>query len=137
MCRPRRTYVFALLLTGIAGILSRKWLLLFHVLHKGAGDALWATAVYLVLCLIWPRWKTPVMATAAILISFADEFSQMYQAPWIDHIRATALGHLFLGSGFSVKDLPDYVIGVALAVLIDGRLLAVAARQGPGAPAGD
>jgi hypothetical protein len=59
------------------------------------------------------------IAFAALATSYADEFSQLYQAPWINAIRAHPLGHMVLGSTFSVQDLAAYTAGVGVGVCID------------------
>jgi len=46
--------------------------------------------------------------------SFAGEFSQLYQADWINAVRHTTPGHLVLGSGFHAMDLLAYGVGVAV-----------------------
>ncbi|WP_330362501.1 ribosomal maturation YjgA family protein [[Clostridium] dakarense] len=45
--------------------------------------------------------------------------SQLYQANWINNIRATTLGGLVLGHGFLWEDLVSYSIGMLLGVVID------------------
>jgi len=47
------------------------------------------------------------------------EFSQLYQAPWIDMVRSTLPGRLILGSTFNWPDLPAYTLGVAMGVGVE------------------
>jgi hypothetical protein len=59
------------------------------------------------------------LAGLALLASYAVELSQLYQAPWINAIRGTTLGHLVLGSTFAWQDLVAYTFGVAAGFLLD------------------
>ena len=63
-----------------------------------------------------PTWQ---VAACALLFSFAIEFSQLYQAPWINEIRHTRIGGLVLGFGFKASDLACYSVGVCVGVLCD------------------
>jgi hypothetical protein len=47
------------------------------------------------------------------------EFSQLYQAPWINAVRAHPLGHMVLGSTFNWGDLAAYTVGAVLALLLE------------------
>jgi hypothetical protein len=51
------------------------------------------------------------------------EVSQLYHAPAIDALRATFVGALVLGSGFDLRDLAAYALGVASALLLDVALI--------------
>jgi len=59
----------------------------------------------------------------SILFAFTIEFSQIYQADWINEIRNTKLGGLVLGYGFKVSDLIAYSVGVAFGFFINKRLI--------------
>jgi Protein of unknown function (DUF2809) len=97
---PRRSkflYGLALLATVALGLASRKFPGLFPAsLGKYPGDALWALMVFLLWAIILPGSSTQRLAAYALLTSYVDEFSQIYQAPWINGIRATTIGHLIL-----------------------------------------
>lgn len=69
------------------------------------------------------RMRTWQLALTALLICFAVEFGQLYQAPWIVELRAHPLGHLVLGSAFGWVDLIAYTAGVAIAALVDKAAL--------------
>ena len=102
------------------GFASRAYSGLFpSALGKYPGDALWALMVFLGLAIAWPRSSSPRLAIVALLIAYLGEFSQLYHAPWIDAIRATPLGHAFLGSGFSWFDMIAYTVGIVLGYAID------------------
>jgi hypothetical protein len=121
-----------LLATIAAGLASRRypaWQPAFAARY--AGDTLWAAMVFWSLALIRPGARTGILGAAALGIAFADEFSQLYSAPWIDQLRATSVGALALGQGFLWSDLWCYTAGVALAAAVD---LGIRRRgRGPGA----
>jgi hypothetical protein len=50
------------------------------------------------------------------------ELSQLHQAPWLNAIRNTTMGHLVLGSTFSWLDIAAYAAGVSVGSLIDAVL---------------
>jgi len=85
-------------------------------LGKYPGDALWALMVFYGWAVILPPAPTSRLAGFAVLTSYAVEFSQLYQAPWINAIRATTCGHLILGSAFQWNDLMAYTVGVAIGI---------------------
>ncbi len=76
--------------------------------------------------ILLPRSTTAKLTFYALLTSYADEFSQIYQADWINRIRSTPAGHLVLGSAFSWFDMLAYTVGIALVVaakaILDGTL---------------
>ncbi|WP_309145332.1 ribosomal maturation YjgA family protein [Paenibacillus mendelii] len=47
------------------------------------------------------------------------ECSQLYQAGWINDIRATVIGALILGKGFLAVDLVRYAAGIGAAYGLD------------------
>ena len=93
-----------------------------EVFNLYAGDALYAFMMYYIVCLFTN--KAPVYrAIAALLICYVIEFSQLYQAEWINTIRQTLPGRLVLGSGFLYSDLLAYLIGILAAFILDYFLL--------------
>lgn len=83
-----------------------------------APDALWALLVFLLLAAWRPSrstWHTALLASA---FAYGIEFSQLYQAPWINAIRATRLGGLVLGHGFLWSDLVCYSVGIGAGSLL-------------------
>ena len=127
--RDRRLYAaIALLVLGL-GLATRP---LRHVLPPGVaeniGDTLWAVFVYLLAALVWHRAPTRTLAVGVALFSAAIETSQLYHAPWIDRLRATTLGGLVLGYGFSWGDLLCYLAGVCLCALVEQGLARRAQR---------
>lgn len=69
--------------------------------------------LFLAFCAIAPSAKKLHLLWVTILVSYSIEFSQLYQATWIQSIRSTPLGHLVLGSGFNPMDLLAYAVGAA------------------------
>lgn len=125
--RNRIVYLVTLVAVIALGLASRRYPGLFpHVLGKYPGDALWALMVFLILGSIRPASSTGWLAIGALTISWLDEASQLYQAPWINAIRATTAGHLVLGSAFSWKDMVSYVVGVIIG---GGAKVAVERRR--------
>ncbi|ANF96627.1 DUF2809 domain-containing protein [Paenibacillus bovis] len=116
----RLLYLVAIILTMLLGLASRRYVsLLPHWLAVHAGDALWAAMIYWGIRLLsWPRscW---VAGIGAGVFSYLIEFSQLYQADWINHIRHTTLGALILGKGFLVADLLRYTAGIGIAMALD------------------
>ena len=92
-------------------------------LGKYPGDALWAMMIVFGLGIFATRMRTWQLALWALLVCFAVEFSQLYQAPWIVGLRAHTLGHLVLGSFFGWADLIAYTAGVAVAAIVDNVAL--------------
>jgi uncharacterized protein DUF2809 len=118
--RRRVVYGAALVVVVALGLASRKFPGLFPAaLGKYPGDALWAIMVFLLWGIARPTISTGKLAALALATSYIDEFSQIYQAAWINSIRATTLGHLILGSAFSWWDMLSYTVGVALAVVCE------------------
>ncbi|KQV48082.1 hypothetical protein ASC95_19110 [Pelomonas sp. Root1217] len=113
--RSRPLYAFLVLAVIAAGLASRRYpFLLPAQLDKYPGDALWALMVMMLCGFAKPGWPIARTAGAALATSFAVEFSQLYQADWINAVRHTTLGHLVLGSGFNAMDLLAYSAGVAV-----------------------
>jgi len=118
--RSRPVYALLTAVVIALGLSSRRWsYVLPAILHKNAGDGLWALMVFLLVGFLFPSRSTVWTALVALAFSAADEFSQIYHAPWIDAIRATTVGHLVLGSGFSWTDMLDYVIGISFGATVE------------------
>ena len=85
------------------------------LINEYLGDALWASMIFFIFRFIFIDKDTRLIAIYAILFCFLIEITQLYHAPWVDSIRATALGGLVLGFGFLWSDLLAYYIGILLA----------------------
>lgn len=128
--RRHRTWLAPGIVAVIAaGLASRKFSVFPAFLQAYPGDALWALMVFLIIAFIHPQIGTARLAGAALATAFLVEASQLYQAPWINALRATTAGHLVLGTGFQWLDLCAYCIGVAFGVVGD----MVLARPDPAA----
>jgi hypothetical protein len=122
--KMRMFYLFFIFFTIILGLASRKYSNLLPLfLSENAGDALWAMMVYFGFRFILPKNQQSASIIFSIIFSFSIEFSQLYQADWINHIRNTTLGGLILGKGFLAVDLIRYVTGILIGALIDRLLL--------------
>ena len=73
-----------------------------------------------------PRASTFHLASLAFATSCLVEFSQLYQASWLNSIRSTTLGHLVLGSTFSWFDMVAYAVGVLVGVFVDTMVVGAA-----------
>ena len=124
--RSRLLTAALLLLTIALGLASRRYAALPSFIAAYAGDALWAAMVFWIAAFLWPHANTRTLVAVALGLSFAVELSQLYQAPWINEIRATRLGALALGHGFLWSDLVCYAAGIALASVVDLGLLSLA-----------
>ena len=114
----RRWYAIAFIGVVALGLASRRYPGLFPAfLGKYPGDTLWALMVFCGLGFLNPDCSTARLAFYALLISYADELSQLYQATWINQIRGTSIGHLILGSTFSWLDMLAYTVGAAIGVI--------------------
>jgi len=121
-------YGLLILLTVAAGLASRSSLAdhLPVFIAAYAGDTLWALTLFLVLGFAFPRTWPGMIAVATLTLAFAVEFSQLYQAGWINAVRDTRIGALVLGRGFLWSDLACYTVGVAAGWLAE---LVAAARS--------
>ena len=118
--RSRLFLAIAIVVTVALGIASRKVPALFPAfLGKYPGDALWSLMVYWAVAWLIPDASIKKVALLALVVSYADEISQLYQAPWLNAIRGTTLGHLILGSTFSWLDMLAYTIGVAAGATVE------------------
>jgi hypothetical protein len=109
----------ALLVTIAVGMASRKLVAPIPYWLKEVGDVLWAVAAYWAIALIWPRGRWQGIAAIALAAAWASELSQLSDAPWLAAGRKMPILKMLLGSGFSWVDMGMYVVGVALAVLLD------------------
>lgn len=116
----RFVYFLAVAFVIILGLASRKYGdILPSFLAEHAGDALWGMMVYFGFRLLFNQNSIYLAILISIICSFGIEFSQLYQANWINQLRSTLLGALVLGKGFLIVDLFRYTIGIIIAALID------------------
>lgn len=117
--RPRWRSALAAALTVPLGLLTRAELPLPALIATYGGDTLYATLIFLLAALLWPRWPTWRLALVALGFCYAIELSQLYKPPWLDALRGTLPGRLVLGAGFRWDDLLCYAVGVLVAVAVD------------------
>ena len=116
----RIKYLVVTVFIMIMGLLSRKYMNIFPTaIAPFIGDMLWAMMVYFGLRFLIPKLKLTKTLILAIVFSFSIETSQLYQADWINNIRATTLGGLVLGHGFLFEDLISYSLGIVMGCLLD------------------
>lgn len=81
-------------------------------------DVVWACALYCFIGMVLaksPLWHGPI----ALVIAFAIEFLQRYQATWIVNLRSSIIGQYLLGTGFLWSDLICYAVGIAVCFAVD------------------
>ena len=127
--RNRFHYVATGCVVTALGLGSRRYAeLLPAFIAQYAGDTLWALMVFVVVGFLAPRWPSHRVALVALLVSYADEISQRYHAPWIDAVRDTWIGGVVLGYGFLWSDIVCYTVGVALGVVFEIQPFRLASR---------
>jgi hypothetical protein len=116
--KSRITYFFLIVTTIILGLLSR------HIMGVPLfiGDVLWGLMVYFIVRFLFIKHTLKWATIASLLFCYAIEFSQLYQAPWINNIRHTVLGGLILGETFLWGDILSYTVGVGIGVLIENLI---------------
>ncbi|MDT3403407.1 ribosomal maturation YjgA family protein [Mucilaginibacter terrae] len=117
MTRNRWHYALAIILVIVLGLLSRR----VEFIPAWVGDMLWALMIYLIMRFMLIKAPVKNVAAIAITFCFAIEFSQLYQAPWINIMRQTLPWRLILGQGFLWTDLLAYLVGVGLGGWADGK----------------
>lgn len=122
--RTRIIYGIVLIITMLVGLFSRSELVpmpRFVLLY--VGDGIWAMLVFWLVCFLKPAWPLKYRVAAALAFAYAIEFSQFYQADWLNQIRHTRLGGLILGFSFLPSDLVAYTIGIAAGAGLEDRLI--------------
>lgn len=118
--KKRIIYLLAVFFIILLGLASRKYSHLLHLLiAQNAGDFLWSMMVYFGFRFIFVRKSSLTAIFLSFWFSFGIEFSQLYQAEWINQIRDTFLGALIFGKGFLLIDLIRYTAGIFTASVLD------------------
>ncbi|NOR45972.1 MAG: DUF2809 domain-containing protein [Candidatus Delongbacteria bacterium] len=125
MHKSRLINLTIIILTIITGLLSRK----ISFIPFFIGDLLWAFMMYYIIRLILVKSEIIRVFIISLIISFSVEFSQLYQADWINNIRHTLLGRLILGQGFLWSDLLAYTAGCILAMILHKYYILKLERQ--------
>lgn len=87
------------------------------------GDALWALAIFLMIGIALPTKRTRTIFLIALAVTWGIEFSELYQADWINALRAYKLGGLILGYTFLPSDLLMYLLGIGAGAALEKWLL--------------
>lgn len=90
-----------------------------EVVNLYLGDALYAVMMFFIFSFLFPDKKAEVKALYALVLCWCIELLQLYNAPWINAVRATLPGRLILGQGFLCSDLLAYAMGVTVAYCVD------------------
>lgn len=118
--RSRPWLVGATILTVCAGLGSRKFgAHLPGFVAEYAGDALYATLIYVLAAFVRPRSKGLHLASFAFVFSALVEASQAVHVGALDAVRATLPGRLVLGTTFVWSDFPCYAAGALLGLSVD------------------
>jgi len=113
--RKRLYYFIILLLIIFLGIFSRE----FDEIPLCTGDFLYAVMMYTFIRILLIEKKATQILIFALLICYTIEFSQLYQADWINELRKTLFGRYVLGQGFLWSDILAYTFGAFTAFLIE------------------
>ncbi|MBD1842944.1 DUF2809 domain-containing protein [Cyanobacteria bacterium FACHB-63] len=114
-------YRFVLLLT-IALIIPLGYFVRFSPLFSDWFSDVFGSIAYQIFFITLIQFsfpKTSIVKTAISVFIFACtiEFLQLWQAPFLQAIRATLPGRLILGNTFLWSDFPPYAIGSTLGWL--------------------
>ena len=124
LLRHRAPYVALALATITLGLaVHRHGAWLGSTARDVLGDALWAVMIAWWVAALAPGTRLAVRAATALALCFVVEASQLYRTPALDALRATAAGHLVLGSGFDPRDLAAYALGVLAAALLERAIM--------------
>jgi hypothetical protein len=116
--KARITWLVLIVITIIPGLLSR------HIagIPLFIGDVLWATMIYFGFRFLFIKKPIKFVVILSLAFCYTIEFSQLYQAPWINNIRHTVIGALVLGEVFCWGDLLSYTVGVAIGIGVEVAL---------------
>ncbi len=120
--RNRLVNLLLTLLTIAAGLFSRTSYVP-DIIYPYLGDALYALMIYFLLAFLFPKLSFMRTMLICIGICFTIEICQLYQADWIQRIRATLPGRLILGQGFLYSDLVAYIGGGIAGYFLETRLI--------------
>ncbi len=119
MQKPSIIYSLIIICIIILGLLSRH----YAFVPLFIGDVLWAALVYFLFRFVLMGKPIKTAVICSLIFSYAIEFSQLYTAPWIEHLRDTLFGKLVLGSVFCWVDLISYTVGIAIGVIADRLII--------------
>ncbi len=120
--RNRRVHLLLTFCTIAAGLFSRTSYIP-AIIYPYLGDALYTLMLYFLLGFLVPKLSSIKTMGIAIGLCFVIELGQLYQADWIQELRATLPGRLILGQGFLYSDLVAYVIGGVAGYFLETKLI--------------
>lgn len=98
---------------------TRKYTNFFHpFIIEFGGDVLWAAGFMFILRAIFLKYNLVKLSIVCYVLGAVNELLQLYQAHWIQSIRATYIGRLMLGVGFVATDFVCYLLGTLIAFVI-------------------
>lgn len=112
---------------GLPSRLVPQYLPDFYVNY--VGDGLWAMAILFGLGLVFRTASTRRLLIISLAITYIIEFSELYQADWINQLRSIKLIGLILGYTFLWSDLLMYTIGITVGAVIERYLLSRFVRK--------
>lgn len=120
--RNRWRYLLYILMTIILGLCSRTSYIPTWI-YPYLGDVLYALMIYWGIAFLYPKISILKVGIISYIICILIETSQLYQADWINELRATTLGSLTLGHGFLWSDWLSYFIGCFWGVILETLLM--------------
>jgi len=120
MAIERRRPIYLLFIVGtiLLGLLSRTSITPKFI-YPYIGDAFYALMFYWIVAFIFSNKASSQIFLISLICCFSIELSQLYQADWINTIRANRLGALVLGQGFLWSDLFSYTLGSLFGLMIE------------------
>ena len=82
------------------------------------GDFLYQSFLILLIIFIFPELSPAKTAWVVFIFNCIIELSQLWKPPFLQAIRATLFGRLFLGSGFAWEDFIGYILGCILGWIL-------------------
>ncbi len=91
------------------------------------GDFLYQIFLILLIVFIFPQASPSKTAWGVLIFNCIIEFSQLWRPAFLQAVRATLFGRLFLGSGFAWEDFIGYILGCILGWVWVVRLKSIPA----------
>lgn len=117
--RKRVLYIVLIAITIPLGLATRFYADYFPALIlQYGGDTLYATCIFFGIRFLFISKKIFSVGCISYLTCIVIECLQLYQAPWIVHLRHTPPFGILLGYGFLWSDWLCYAAGVLLGIAI-------------------
>ena len=92
-------------------------------------DACGSAVVLLTARLLLPTLRPVTTGLVVATLLVGDELLQRVHAPWLETLRATAVGRVVLGNGFSLLDLAVITGAVVVTAVLDARFVTGRSHQ--------